>query len=110
MGAIKGYLTAALPMAAAGASVSGKGAPQGSGVTVPVGQRQILPQVGCCGGERKERGAAPGELDSGSYCGSKTATRPPASPVALGLSFSVCKLETLIFVSQGCPEALIRQM
>lgn len=54
MGAIKGYLTAALPMAAAGASVSGKGAPQGSGVTVPVGQRQILPQVGCCGGERKE--------------------------------------------------------
>ena len=40
MGAIKGYLTAALPTV--GTSVGGKGALQGSSVTGPVGQRQML--------------------------------------------------------------------
>lgn len=49
-----------------------------------------------------ECGIAPGELDSGPFCGSKTATRPPASPaLTLGLSFAVCKMETLMFLLTG---------
>ena len=32
-----------------------------------------------------------------------------ANPViALGLSFSICKVETLMFISQGCSEVLMR--
>ena len=37
---------------------------------------------------------------------SQTAARPTSPIVALGLSFFICKMETLMFISQGYSEAL----
>ena len=53
-----------------------------------------LPQIGCCGDDRKNCEVAPGELDSGPFNDSQTAARPVSPVVALGLSFSICKMET----------------
>ena len=109
MGTIKGYLTAASlqwePQSL------GKG-PLGAQVLQALlarGKSFHLPQTGRCGDDRKNCEVAPGQLDSGPFNDSQTAARPVSPVVALGLSFSIYKMETLMFISQGCSEALRTQ-